>query len=183
MSSSTWVSGPRRSESGAVTLENGVQLPADLLVAGIGVRPNLELAEAAGLALDRGVVVNERLETSAPGIFAAGDIARWPDPHTGDRIRVEHWVVAERQGQAAARACWEPGAVRRRAVLLEPALRSSINYVGHAEHWDRLDIDGDVAAQDCAVRFVRGERVLAVATVGRDQESLEAEVAMERIAG
>jgi NADPH-dependent 2,4-dienoyl-CoA reductase/sulfur reductase-like enzyme/nitrite reductase/ring-hydroxylating ferredoxin subunit len=164
-----------------ITLKSGKTLAADLVVAGVGVRPRLQLAEQAGIALDRGVLVDAYLKTNAPGIFAAGDIARWPDPHGGDNIRVEHWVVAERQGQTAALNMLG----QREPFIAVPFFWSQhydvpINYVGHAEKWDDLTIEGDIAAKDCLLKYKRAGRVLAVASIFRDTESLRAELAMER---
>jgi NADPH-dependent 2,4-dienoyl-CoA reductase/sulfur reductase-like enzyme len=166
-----------------VRLEKGGSIEADLVVVGIGVRPRLELAEKAGLRLDRGVVVDQYLETSAPGVYAAGDIARWPDPHSGESIRVEHWVVAERQGQAAAFNMMGH-AIPFTAVpfFWSQHYDVPINYVGHAEGWDEIVTLGDVMSKDCVLRFKRNGRVAAVASIFRDLESLEAEVLMERAA-
>jgi 3-phenylpropionate/trans-cinnamate dioxygenase ferredoxin reductase subunit len=167
----------------AVTLSDGTRLPADLVVLGVGVRPALKLAEDAKLTVDRGVMVDEYLATSAPRIYAAGDIVRWPDPHSGERIRIEHWVVAERQGQTAARNLLG----RRERFDAVPFFWSAhydvtINYVGHAATWDRLDLDWSPEKRDCTVSYFSDGKRRAVATILRDQASLEAEAAMETAA-
>ena len=164
-----------------VKLKGGSTLEADLVVAGIGVRPRTALAEQAGLAVDKGVAVDALLETNAEGIFAAGDIARWPDPHSGESIRVEHWVVAQRQGQTAALNMLG----QREKFTAVPFFWSQhyevpINYTGHAERWDEIVVEGDIAGKDCVLRYRRDQRVLSVASIFRDVDNLEAELAMER---
>ena len=165
----------------AVSLSGGGTLDADFIVVGAGVKPATALAQSAGLAVDNGIAVNEYLETSAPNVYAAGDVARWPDPHTGERIRIEHWVVAERQGQVAARNMLG----HRERFDAVPFFWSqhydvAIKYVGYARDWDSVDVDGSFDDRRCLVTYRRDGRRLAVATVSRDRDSLVAEVELER---
>ena len=171
-------------EANRVLLDNGESIDADLVVIGVGVRPVVDIAEKAGLRVDKGVVVNEFLETSTPGIYAAGDIARWPDMRTGELNRVEHWVHAERMGQSAARNMLRGNSNRERFTDV-PFFWSahydlSIRYAGSATQWDKAVVHGDIRAKDAAVSYRKDGRVLAVATIGRDKLCLEVEAAMER---
>jgi NADPH-dependent 2,4-dienoyl-CoA reductase/sulfur reductase-like enzyme len=172
---------PAAFDRNGVTLQSGKRLEADFVVAGIGVRPRTAVAEQSGITVDRGVMVSEYLETSIPGIYAAGDIARWPDRLTGDPIRIEHWVVAERQGQTAARNML--GARERFDAV--PFFWTQqhdllLNYVGHARQWDRIDMDGRLEAKDCTVTYWHTGRKLAVLTIGRDPDSLAGEIELEK---
>ncbi len=167
-------------ESDRVILATGEPLAADFVVAGVGVRPNTKLAQAAGLTVDNGIIVDEFLETSAPGIFAAGDIAHYPDRFTGNRIRVEHWVAAGRQGQTTARNILG----RRTPHTVPPFFWSAhydvtIAYVGNGAGHDRVDVHGSLDDHRALAAYRTGPRVIAVAAIGLDRESLLIEKAME----
>lgn len=163
-----------------VVLDDGATLPADLVLIGVGVRPLLDVGASAAVADADGVPVDAQLRTRDPAIWAAGDIARYPDALTGERIRIEHWVVAQRQGQAAARSMLGSHASFTAVPFFWTQQHgTSVNYTGHAERWDEVQSEGDVARRSARVTLLRGGSVRAVVTVGRDRDSLEAEVMLE----
>jgi apoptosis-inducing factor 3 len=164
-----------------VRLQDGSTIRAGLVVVAVGVRPNTALPSSAGAALDRGVLVNHLLETSVPGIYAAGDVARWPDPRSGEPVRFEHWATAQRQGQTAARNMLG----RLEAFQAVPFFWTEhydlrVNYVGHASAWDRLEVQTGLPDGEWEQRYYTGNALTAVATIGRDQRSLAAELALEQ---
>jgi 3-phenylpropionate/trans-cinnamate dioxygenase ferredoxin reductase subunit len=166
----------------SVILDDGSSLSADLVIMGVGVRPIVSLARQAGLAAGNGIEVNDRLETSIPGIYAAGDIANYPDPYSGERARIEHWVVAERQGHVVARNIMGAG----ERYLSAPFFWTSqydfkVSYIGHAATWDRVEIDGSPESRDCRVDYFKDGRRIAVAEIGRGREGLEAEAEIEAV--
>jgi len=164
-----------------VQIDNGEAFDADLVVMGVGVRPNLKLAQDAGLRVDNGIVVDEFLRTSDPSIFAAGDAARWPDRRSGESIRVEHWVVAQRQGQTAARNLLGKQEVFDAVPFFWSAHYDvTIAYTGYGAGWDSDHVSGDLDSHNAAIAYRKNGRIVAVATIFRDADSLRAEAAMER---
>ena len=172
---------PRAIREDRVELDSGPSVAAELVVLGVGVAPRSALAESAGLRVDNGIVVDENLSTTARDVYAAGDVARYPDPISGERVRIEHWVVAERQGQAVARSMLGiGGAFRDVPFFWSQHYDVAISYVGHASAWDAIEVRGNLAGRNAIAIYRRKGRVLAVATIGRDPVSLAAEAAMER---
>ena len=164
---------------GALSLDNGSKIACDIVVLGVGVKPRVELAEAAGLKVDNGVVVDDRLR-AADGVYAVGDIARYPDPISGQPIRVEHWVHAQRQGQHVARLILGEDAPFTDVPFFWSAhYDKAFHYDGHADSFDPPTIEGSVANYDATARYGKDGKALAVVTLNRDMASLEAEAAFE----
>ncbi len=133
------------------------------MVAGIGVTPRTGLAEAAGIAVDDGVLVDGRLQTSAAGIFAAGDIARFPHPLYGDRrMRVEHWANAGDQGPFAARAMLGSTDIWQRVpYFFSDQYDVGMEFAGDLEEADRVVVRGDMAAREFVALWLAGDRLVA----------------------
>jgi apoptosis-inducing factor 3 len=170
---------PTAIEPGSVTLDDGSKLEADFVVLGVGVKPRTEVAEKAGLKVDDGIIVDELMRTSAAGVYAAGDVARYPGVR-GKPTRIEHWVVAERQGQTAARAMLGRAEPYRKTPFFWSAHYDlTITYIGSGAGFTRHEVRGDLQAHDGLVAYYDAERLLAVATIGRDKLRLELEDALE----
>jgi 3-phenylpropionate/trans-cinnamate dioxygenase ferredoxin reductase subunit len=146
-----------------VVTRDGASINADFVVVGVGVSPRCGLAEAAaGLRVDGGVVVNERLETSVPGVFAAGDIANARNTFLDRRIRVEHWANARVQGELAARAMLDqPVANNEIPYFFSDQYDVGMEYSGHATDWDEVVFRGDVAAREFVAFWMEDGRVVA----------------------
>jgi 3-phenylpropionate/trans-cinnamate dioxygenase ferredoxin reductase subunit len=145
-----------------VRLEGGVALDCDFVVVGVGVIPRTRLAEEAGIAVGDGVLVSQRLETSVPGVFAAGDVANAFHPFFGRKVRVEHWANALNQPATAARAMLDkPASYDRLPYFFSDQYDVGMEYTGHAVEWDEVVLRGDPSAPEFIAFWLREGRVLA----------------------
>jgi NADPH-dependent 2,4-dienoyl-CoA reductase/sulfur reductase-like enzyme len=167
-------------EPGQVSLQSGEKIKADVVLVATGIRPNTELAEKAGIDCDNGILVDGFLQTSAPDIYASGDVARWPEAFTEKSARIEHWVVAQRQGQTAARnMLGQKVQFKDIPFFWSTQFDVTINYIGMAKNWSSTEIYGDLGARNCSVAYIEQDRINAVLTLGRDRQNLLIEKAME----
>lgn len=170
----------------AMVLDDGTRIEVDLVLAGIGVVPESSLAEKAGLAVDRGIIVDDRLRTSVPEIYAAGDVARYPWQGPGgppsETARVEHWVHAERMGQtAAANILGADAPYDEVPFFWTQQFDMSLRYCGHGTGWEEVKIDGDLDGLDFTARYYRAGELIAAASVGRDLENLQIEEELRQL--
>ena len=145
-----------------VRTSDGRVLGCDFVVAGIGARPRTGLAAQAGLAVDDGVLVDEHLQTSMPGVFAAGDVALARHPLYGQPVRVEHWDNALHQGPVAARSMLGlPAVYDRVPYFFSDQYDVGMEYAGFAREWDRVVLRGDPAGREFIAFWLAGDRIVA----------------------
>jgi NADPH-dependent 2,4-dienoyl-CoA reductase/sulfur reductase-like enzyme len=154
----------------SVILDNGERLDADFVVVGIGVKPATDFLDGLVLHQDGGVVVDEYMR-AADGVYAAGDIAYFPNPLTGEAVRIEHWRTAMQQGRIAAlNMVGKKAAYEGVPFFWTRQFDVGLLYVGHAKRWDEILYRGTVATRDFLAFYIEGGRVLAAAGMNRDQE-------------
>ncbi len=154
-----------------VVLADGTRLEADAVILGVGVEPVVDYLTATDLVVDGAVPVNERLETSASGVFAAGDIARYPDPRSGRLSRVEHWVAAQQQGRHAASSMLgrtDPFAAV--PFFWSMQFGTPIKYVGYADEFDEVAYRGDVDSGAFLSGYFWKGTLLAAASIGMGRD-------------
>lgn len=163
--------GARSFDGKTLTLADGSTIAADAVLVGVGVKPRTALAQAAGLSVDNGILVDPCLRTSVDGIYAAGDVASYP--HAGGRARIEHWVHAERMGQCVAdnlmgdaRAFTDP------PFFWTHHYGTDLRYLGHGRGWTSVELDGSPTDNDCLARYYKDGALVAAAAIGRDRELL-----------
>ena len=163
-------------------LDDGTSIDADLFLLGIGVRPNVGLAKAAGILVQDGILVDAQMQTSIPGIYAAGDVANYPELGTNGRVRVEHWAAAQQQGRIAAyNMLGDARPFDRIPFFWTEQYGTALRFSGYAGEWTEVSIDGFLAERSFTARYFDGWRMRASASVGRDRENLEEEVRLEEI--
>jgi 3-phenylpropionate/trans-cinnamate dioxygenase ferredoxin reductase subunit len=147
-----------------VVLDDGTELPADLVVVGVGVRPAIELAEAAGLTIDGGILVDASLQTSAPDVYAAGDVARIEHPTLGVRVHVEHWANALAQGPAAAKSmAGQQVSFDELPFFFSDQYDLGLEYAGYVgpDGYDEVVFRGDVAGREFIAFYLKGGLLIA----------------------
>jgi 3-phenylpropionate/trans-cinnamate dioxygenase ferredoxin reductase subunit len=141
---------------------SGDAIDCDLVVVGIGVTPRTQLAERAGIAVDNGVLVDEHLQTTVAGIYAAGDIANAEHPFYRERIRVEHWANALNQGPVAAQAMLgQPATFDKLPFFYSDQYDAGMEYSGFARTWDKVVFRGDLAGREFIAFWLQDGRVVA----------------------
>ena len=159
----------------AVKTSTGDELPCDLVCVGVGIVPNVELASAAGLKVENGIVVDEHLQTSHPDVFAAGDVCNYPDPFAGRRRRVEHWTHAKYCGRLAAQnLAGQPTAYDLLSFVWSDLFDLHLKFVGDEFEHDRIVVRGPMTAAGFSVLFLKAGRVRALFAINQDARAMAA---------